>query len=99
MNANIMIFNTLDQLTFTKLSSKLKINYWRLYKTSTDINRQFVVLSVHVLNAFNAHMSEADIKELFNVNWMLMRLKEEIKLVFMIIQMFIWIIKNQSVKD
>ena len=99
MNANIMIFNTLDQLTFTKLSSKLKINYWRLYKTSRDINRQFVVLSVHVLNAFNAHMSEADIKKLFDVNWMLMRLKEEIKLVFMIKWIFIWIVKNQNVRN
>ncbi len=70
-----------------------------MYKTSTDVNRQLNVLSAYVLSALNAHMSEADVKELSDADWMLMRLKEEIKLVFMIKQMFVWIIKNQSVRD
>ena len=81
------------------MSSESRTDCWRSYKVSTDVNRQLNVLNIHVLSALNAHMSEADVKELSDADWMLMRLKEEIKLVFMIKQMFVWIIKNQSVRD
>jgi len=70
-----------------------------LYKASADVNKQLAVLSVHVLSALNACVSEADIKESFDADWMSVKFKEEIKLVFMIKQMFIWIIKNQSIRD
>ena len=99
MNANIIIFDVLNQFVLTKLSNESKTNYWKLHKASAEINRQLAVLSVHVLNVFNAHMSETDIKELFNADWMLMKLKEEIKLTFMIKWTFIQIIKNQNVRN
>jgi len=79
-----MIFNVLDQLTLTKLSNKLRINCWKLYEVSADVNRQLIVLSAHVLSAFNACMSEADIKKSFNVNWMSVKLKEETVIVLLI---------------
>jgi len=64
MNANIMIFDILDQFALTKLSSKSRTNCQRLYKVSADVNRQLAVLSAHVLSAFNAHISETDMKKL-----------------------------------
>ena len=81
------------------MSNKLRINCWRLYKVSTDVNRQLVVLSAHVLSAFNAYMSEADIKKSFDVNWMSVKLKEEIAVVLWVKLTFIQIIKNQSVRN
>jgi len=70
-----------------------------LYKASTDVNRQLVVLSAHVLSALNAHVSETDIKESFDANWMSVRLKEEIAVVLWVKLIFIQIIKNQSVRN
>jgi len=70
-----------------------------LYKTSADVDRQLVVLSVHVLSAFNAHVSEINVKESSNTDWMSMKLKEETAVVLLIKLTFIWTVKNQSVRD
>ena len=56
-------------------------------------------MNTHVLSASDAHVSEVDIKELFIANWMLMKLKEEITVILMIKLLFIWIVKNQSIRD
>jgi len=66
---------------------------------NADINKQLVVLNVHVLSALNTHMSEADMKKLFDTDWMSVRLKKEIVIILLIKSMFIWIVKNQSVRD
>ena len=50
-----------------------------MYKASADVNRQLAVLNVYVLSAFNAHINEINVKELSDANWMLMKLKKEIK--------------------
>ena len=55
-----------------------------MYKASADINRQLIVLSAYVLSASNVYVKEIDIKELLNADWMSVKLKEEIKLAFMI---------------
>ena len=67
-----------------KLSSELRINCWRLYEISANVNRKLAVLSIHVLNALNAHISATDVKLSSDAHWMSVRLKKEIKLVFMI---------------
>jgi len=94
MNANITIFNALDQLTFTKFSNKLRINHWKLYKTNTNINKQFTVLSVYVLSAFNAHINEINVKKSFDADWMLVRLKKKIVIILLIKLIFVQIVKN-----
>ncbi len=76
------------------MSNELRINHWRLYKASTDVNKQLAVLNVHVLNAFNAYISKINIKKSFDADWMSVRLKEEITVVLLIKSMFVWIIKN-----
>jgi len=81
------------------LSNELRINHWKLYETSTNVNKQLDVLSAHILSAFNAYVSETNIKESFDVDWMSVKLKEEIVVVLWIKLMFIWIIKNESVRN
>jgi len=56
-------------------------------------------LNVYVLNAFNVHISETDVKESSDANWMSMKLKEKITVVLLIKSMFIWNVKNQSVRN
>jgi len=68
MNADIIIFNVLDQFVLTKLSSESRINCQKLYKTSADVNRQLAVLNIYVLSALNAHMNETNIKESFDAD-------------------------------
>ena len=70
-----------------------------MYEVSVDVDRQLVVLSVYVLNTFNAYMSEVNMKKLSDTDWILMRLKKEIAVVLLIKLMFVWIVKNQSVRD
>ncbi len=60
-----------------------------MYKVNTDIDRQLIILSVYILSASNTYIEEIDVKESSNVDWMSVRLKEKIKLIFMIKQMFI----------
>jgi len=75
-----------------------------LYKTSANVNRQLVVLSVYVLSVyvlsvFNAYISEVNIKESSDADWMSVKLKKEIMIVLLTKLMFVWIVKNQSVRD
>jgi len=67
-NADIIVFDVLNQFIFTKFSNKSRTNCQKLYKASANVNRQLAVLSVHVLSALNAHVSEADIKESFDTD-------------------------------
>ena len=60
-----------------------------MYKTSTDVNRQLNVLSAHVLSVFNAHLSETDVKESSDADWMSVRLKEKIVIALLIKLTFI----------
>ncbi len=55
-----------------------------MYEVSADVSRQLIILSIYVLSALNVYIKETDIKELPDVDWMSVRLKEEIKLAFMI---------------
>ena len=89
INVDIIISDALDQFVLIKLSNRLRINCWRLYKVSADVGRQYVVLNVYILNVFNAYINEIDMKESLNADWMSVRLKEEIKLVFTIKWIFI----------
>jgi len=81
------------------LSNESRTNHWKSYKTSADVNKQLFVLSAHVLSTLNAHISEANMKESSDADWMSVRLKEEIVIVLWIKLMFVWIVKNQSIKD
>ncbi len=70
-----------------------------MYKASADVNKQLIVLSVHVLSALNTHISETNVKKSSDTDWMSVRLKEKIAIVLWIKSMFIWIVKNQSVRN
>jgi len=70
-----------------------------LYKASANVDRQFAVLNVYVLSALISHISETNIKESSDTDWMSVRLKEKIAIVLWIKSMFIWIVKNQSVRN
>ncbi len=55
-----------------------------MYKINADVVRSFNVLSIYILRISNACMSKADMKELPDVDWMSVRLKEEIAVVLLI---------------
>ncbi len=71
------------------MSNELRINYWWLYKVSVDVSRQFVILNVHILSAFNVYMSKTSIKESLNADWISIKLKEEITVVLTVKLIFI----------
>jgi len=60
-----------------------------LYKASIDIVRLFNVLSIYILRIFNAYISETDMKESSDADWMSVRLKEKIVIALLIKLTFI----------
>jgi hypothetical protein len=60
---------------FKKLSSESRTNCWKLYEVCADVVRLLNVLSTCVLRT-SAQLSEIDVKELSDVNWMSVRLKK-----------------------
>ncbi len=69
-----------------------------MYKVYVDVVESLIALSICVLRSF-IQLSKVDVKKLLNADWISVKLKEKTVIVLLIKLMFIWTIKNQSVKD
>jgi hypothetical protein len=66
----------IKSICFKKLSSESRTNCWKLYKVCTDVVRSLNALSICVSRT-SAQLSEIDVKESSDANWMSVKLKKK----------------------